>query len=154
LDALLGDGEVIGLAVLVSLTVAISIAFVYWVMGSPVLDTRIDIVVIAHSVDWNGSEWRIWLLVGNKGSRSAGIQYILLNDRVCNVNVSVTRGGMVEYYTLPSETIPLEPGEQVEIVFYKSSVGGCNVIVDHGVRLKITLKTSEGRDFFREINVA
>ncbi|ADV64955.1 hypothetical protein [Desulfurococcus mucosus] len=147
------DGEVIGLVVIVTLAVFISIAFAFWIQGNPFLNTGIDIVVIAHSIDPTSNGWRIWLMVGNKGSQTASIEYILLNDRVCSVTVNVTRGNSTETHVVPGEPIPLEPGESVELSFNTNDLKECSVTITHGVYLKITLRTSQGRDFFREFTV-
>ncbi|MEL9909516.1 MAG: hypothetical protein QXP97_02210 [Desulfurococcus sp.] len=150
---MLGDGEVIGIVVLIAVTIVVSMAFVFWIQGNPAMDTGIDIVVIAHSVNYTGDGWRIWLLVGNKGSRTADIEYLLLNNRVCNIDVNVTRSGMVEHYTLPGQPVPIEPGESIEITFHTGNIKGCDITVSPGLHLGLTLRTSQGRDYYREITI-
>ncbi|MGC8953595.1 hypothetical protein [Desulfurococcus amylolyticus] len=148
---MLSDGEVIGIAVLIAVTIVVSIAYVFWIQGNPFMDTGIDIVVIAHSVNYTGDGWRIWLLIGNHGSRTADIEYLLLNNRVCNIDVNVTRNRVIEHYTLPGQPVPIEPGESIEMVFHTANIKGCDITVSPGLHLRLTLRTSQGRDYYREI---
>jgi hypothetical protein len=39
---MLGDGEVIGIVVLIAVTIVVSMAFVFWIQGNPAMDTGID----------------------------------------------------------------------------------------------------------------
>ena len=144
------DGEVIGFIVLVVLGVGVTLAFVFWVLGFPFLNTGFSMVFVSGTASRSGDGWVLDLLVSNKGTREGSIGYVKINDVVCSLNITVLDHGEPRRVFLPGGEIRLGPGEFIRLnVVVPGDVSGCQMVFTSGQSLNICLRTLDGQEACR-----
>ncbi|WP_448577392.1 hypothetical protein [Thermosphaera sp.] len=143
----------IATVILVSVAIAVSVAFALWASNIASVESSRDLEIISSYNEPVGDGWNVTVIVKNIGTKPTSIIRVMINHRVCDITVEFQgqRGralypaGDAEYY--------LAPGEQVVLKFKLKSQESCNMFFTPGQMVEITILTSTGMEYPQSIQL-
>ncbi|MCC5990022.1 MAG: hypothetical protein LM558_00735 [Thermosphaera sp.] len=143
----------IATVILVSVAIAVSIAFALWASNMVSVESSRDLEIISSYSNPVEGGWNVTAIAKNIGTRPTSIVRIMVNHRVCDIMVEFegARGrashpaGNMDYY--------IAPGERVALYFTLRSQESCGILFTPGQMVEITIATSTGMEYPQSIQL-
>ncbi|QOR94070.1 hypothetical protein IMZ38_05370 [Thermosphaera chiliense] len=143
----------IATVILVSVAIAVSMAFALWASNIVSVESNRDLEIISSYNEPAGDGWSVTVIVKNIGTRSTSITRVMINHRVCDIIVEFDGPRGRASYPAGEAGYYLAPGEQAVLKFKLKSQESCNMFFTPGQMVEITILTSTGMEYPQSIQL-